>query len=391
MLVFAGCSTAQHGSRALDWTEGTSGVTNQNQTVQVPEEPRIAAPPAAPELPVAHTNAAPQDAWVSLDRWCREHRIGTVRATSLAPLPTFALTTSYGVLVLQVKSRIAKWNGLELHLGFEPQLVGELPFVHSLDLQKNIEPLLQPLVLPEPDHRTIVIDPGHGGALPGAASVLNNGFEKEFTLDWAMRLAPLLARGGWRVFLTRTNDTDIALSNRVAFAEEHKADLFISLHFNSAAPNQEQAGLETFCLTPTGMSSTLTREFADDVSRVFPNNAFDRENLGYAVRLHRALLAVCGRDRGVRRARFLGVLRGQQRPAILIEGGYLSNPQEARRIADPAFRQRLAEALADALARPPAVPATNSPSVQPAPAESSGQSNAPVSREPSFKAVSGKP
>jgi hypothetical protein len=55
------------------------------------------------------------------------------------------------------------------------------------------------------------------------------------------------------------------------------------------------------------------------------------------------------RDRGVRRARFLGVLRGQRCPAILVEGGYLSNPQEARRVADPAYRQKLAEAVAQAL------------------------------------------
>ena len=54
-------------------------------------------------------------------------------------------------------------------------------------------------------------------------------------------------------------------------------------------------------------------------------------------------------DRGVRRARFMVVLRGQRRPAVLIEGGYLSNPREARRIADPNYRQKLAEAVAVAL------------------------------------------
>ena len=60
----------------------------------------------------------------------------------------------------------------------------------------------------------------------------------------------LLTTNGWRVFLTRTNDTDLSLSNRIAFAEAHKAGLFVSLHFNSAAPNEQQAGLETYCLTP---------------------------------------------------------------------------------------------------------------------------------------------
>jgi N-acetylmuramoyl-L-alanine amidase len=55
----------------------------------------------------------------------------------------------------------------------------------------------------------------------------------------------------------------------------------------------------------------------------------------------------------VRRARFLGVLRGQHCPAVLVEGGYLSNPQEARRIADPAYRQKLAEAVAQAFVEKP--------------------------------------
>ena len=98
------------------------------------------------------------------------------------------------------------------------------------------------------------------------------------------------------------------------------------------------------------MTSTLTRGYDDDPKELSPNNAFDQENLLLALRLHRALLRVNGNaDRSVRRARFLTVLRGQNRPAALIEGGYLSNPTEARRIAQPEFRQRLAEAVAKAL------------------------------------------
>jgi N-acetylmuramoyl-L-alanine amidase len=166
----------------------------------------------------------------------------------------------------------------------------------------------------------------------------------------------LLANDGWQVFLTRTTDVDLPLSNRVAFAEARKADLFLSLHFNSAAPNDREAGLETYCLTPTGMPSNVSRGYGDDPALAFPNNAFDAQNLQLALRVHRALLQVNGRlDRGVRRARFLGVLRGQNRPAVLVEGGYLSNPGEARRIADPAYRQRLAEGLAQAVAEQPGV------------------------------------
>jgi N-acetylmuramoyl-L-alanine amidase len=104
-------------------------------------------------------------------------------------------------------------------------------------------------------------------------------------------------------------------------------------------------------MTPVGLPSTLTRNYDDDIDRAFPNNAHDHANLQIALRVHRALLEASGaQDRGVRRARFMGVLRGQNRPAILIEAGYLSNPDEARRIATPAYRQRLAGAVAAALA-----------------------------------------
>jgi N-acetylmuramoyl-L-alanine amidase len=99
------------------------------------------------------------------------------------------------------------------------------------------------------------------------------------------------------------------------------------------------------------MPSSLTRGFADEADTAFPNNGFDEQNLLLALRVHRALLQINGHhDRGVRRARFPGVLRGQQRPAILVEGGYLSNPHEAHLISDPAYRQKLAEAVAGAMA-----------------------------------------
>jgi N-acetylmuramoyl-L-alanine amidase len=72
--------------------------------------------------------------------------------------------------------------------------------------------------------------------------------------------------------------------------------------------------------------------------------------LQLAVRLHAALLQTTGlEDRGVRRARFIAVLHNQHRPAVLVEGGYLSNPYEAKLIETPEFRQKLAEAIVDAL------------------------------------------
>jgi N-acetylmuramoyl-L-alanine amidase len=287
--------------------------------------------------------------WTSLNRWAAEQKIEPPRRISTSPVVSYAIATTNGVLVLTIGTRESTWRGTDFHLGYAPEVIDNQVFVHVLDLEKNIEPLLRGAT-PVYPNRVIVLDPGHGGIQGGALSVLDNRPEKEFTLDLARRLKRLLEAEQWQVFLTRTNDSDVALSNRVNFAESHHADLFISLHFNSAAPDKHQAGLETFCLTPTGMPSTLTRGYPDILTDRYPNNEFDARNFQLAMRVHKAVLRASGEeDRGVRRARFLGVLRGEKRPAILIEGGYLSNPHEAERIENPDFRQALAEGIANAL------------------------------------------
>ena len=98
------------------------------------------------------------------------------------------------------------------------------------------------------------------------------------------------------------------------------------------------------------MASSVVRDGEDNARLIFPNNAHDPSNLRLAWAVQRAVLQSTGAvDRGVQRARFMGVLRGQNRPAILVEGGYLSNPDEARKIADPVYRQRLAEGVASAI------------------------------------------
>ena len=298
---------------------------------------------------VAFNEVETPEALVSLERWCLTNGFSTPRRVTFEPQPTYAFASSNGTMEIKIGSEMASWNGLEYRLGFRPQLIGGHPFVHSLDARKNFAALAQNPVTPGARH-VIVIDPGHGGSDVGASNVYNGHFEKEFVLDLARRLQGLLRDRSWTALLTRSNDVFVPLVDRVAFAEQHQADLFISLHFNSAFPDRQQAGLETYCLTPAGMSSSLTRGYGDDASLIYPNNRFDEANLQLAVELHRAILAVNGHvDRGVRRARFLTVLQGQNRPAVLVEGGYLSNPQEARQIADPAYRQRLAEALARGL------------------------------------------
>jgi N-acetylmuramoyl-L-alanine amidase len=354
LLALAGCSTAPTarptGERPPDVD---LGFTNP-PTMTLPAPPLRPAPvtnrvQVPPPAPVAPAYSVPIGTWIPLNRWAESNQLGALLNQHSSIAPTFALKAPAGVFVVRANSLLAQWNGLEVRLGYAPQIIGGDLFLHTLDLQKCLIPLLSPLSLPLVGARVAVLDPGHGGTDSGTSSAVGARFEKDYTLDWAKRIKVLLEAAGWTVFLTRTNDVEVSLPARVEFAESHKADLFLSLHFN-ATTSSEHAGIETYTTTPTGMQSSVTRDYEDNVTMAFPNNRFDAQNLRLAYRLHREVLAVTGgRDRGLRHARFLAVLRGQNRPAVLIEGGYLSNPAEAKLINTTEHRQKLAEAVAKAL------------------------------------------
>ena len=307
-------------------------------------------PPVHAPMPSPPT-AVPTTTWTSLADWAAQHHLAAPHRLSDMPVAAYSIGSKYGTMVLEIGSREATWNGTEITLAFAPQSIDGDISLYGLDLQKNLEPLLCEPPLTFTPNEVIVIDPGHGGSNVGTHSVLDGRFEKEFTLDVAKRLKPLLEAEGWKVHLTRESDVFVTNSDRVVLANNLKADVFISLHFNSAAPDTTQAGLETYCVPPLGTPSTISRgNYSDPWTQDLPNNAFDAQNIRLAVRVHSALLHAMGMpDRGVRRARFITVLQGQLRPAILIEAGYLSNPREASLIENPEYRQKLAEALAAAL------------------------------------------
>ena len=357
LILLAGCSTTplpREGSH--ETTESFSDVNVPMESEHIAESQPLAPPPgSAQPTPATPTNRV-VTTWVSLKEWAAQNNIGPVQRISAGAQPTFALRAPRGLLIVRANDQVAYWNSIELHLGFAPRFADDQIFLRNLEITKSVEPLLHPLSLPPPNNRVIVIDPGHGGTNYGATSVLDRSHEKQYTLDWAKRLASILATNGWKVFLTRTNDMDISLPDRAGFADACKADVFISLHFNapSSANDQGEAGIETYCVPPNGMPSTLIR-YEDNPTLVFPNNRFDTDSLRYAMQVQRSMLKISGaHDRGVGRARFMTVLRLENRPAILVEGGYLSNPREARHIQDPAYRQKLAEAVAAALIEKPA-------------------------------------
>jgi N-acetylmuramoyl-L-alanine amidase len=234
---------------------------------------------------------------------------------------------------------------------------GEL-WISKADVIKSVAPLLRPedhrSFLPAAPPRLIVLDAGHGGADPGKQNLKLKLNEKDITLDVVLRLKKLLELRGYAVRLTRGEDVKLApeqradLERRAFLANEAKADLFLSVHFNAVEPKDAArvTGTETYVLTPQFQLSS-TDNTGDSLTGIaFPGNRQDTANVVLGFHLHRALLAgLKTSDRGFKRGR-LRVLCFAECPAALLEAAYLSNDTEAARLGTPEFRQQIAEAIA---------------------------------------------
>jgi N-acetylmuramoyl-L-alanine amidase len=216
---------------------------------------------------------------------------------------------------------------------------------HAADIGGVIAPLLRPgEYLRGRGSRVVVLDPGHGGADEGARSARGM-LEKDVVLDLARRLRVQLVHAGLKVYMTRDNDRKIELPDRSAMAREWKADLFVSIHANKAG-NTKAQGLESYVLPAAGWPSTSARSLKPGEGAPGAGNEHDAANTILGWCLHDALLAKTGAtDRGVKRARFV-VLREAPCPAVLVECGFLSNPEEAARLGNGMHREDLAAALA---------------------------------------------
>ena len=233
-------------------------------------------------------------------------------------------------------------NNLKFVLSYPVEDVRGEPIVSRMDLTKVIEPVLRPgRIHGAAAIDSVVLDPGHGGHDNGASSLWGN--EKTYTLDVALRARDLLEQQGLKVYLTRTSDVFIPLEDRVRFANSHPNALFISIHFNSGGV--DASGVETYTLAPRGVPSMAADGPMLSDLRPCPGNIRDAENMALACATHDAV--VCRSqlyDRGIKRARFV-VIRDITVPGVLVEGGFLSNPQDARRIAMDQYRQQEAVSI----------------------------------------------
>jgi N-acetylmuramoyl-L-alanine amidase len=213
----------------------------------------------------------------------------------------------------------------------------------------------------------IVIDAGHGGHDTG--TIGPNGLEeKDLVLDVALRLGRLLqTKLGAEVIYTRDDDTFIPLETRTAIANEHQADLFISVHANSSQ-DESARGVETYYLNFTSSPDALEvaarenevseksiHELQDLVKKITLKEKID-ESRELASDVQQSLYAGLSpknptlRNRGVKKAPFV-VLIGANMPSILAEISFVSNPLDEKKLETPEYRQKIAEALYKGIAK----------------------------------------
>jgi N-acetylmuramoyl-L-alanine amidase len=242
-----------------------------------------------------------------------------------------------------IDSRRAEIFGVSVWLSLPVVNRMGVPLISLEDVRSAIEPVVSPRKS-EAHVETVCLDPGHGGKDTGKAQGHN--YEKKYTLLLARETANLLQEQGFKVVMTRTNDEAVELPDRPQLASRRGADLFVSLHYNAADVGVH--GVEVFCMAPPDMNSS--DEGGGKSNHPAENgNAQDGRNVLLAYQVQKSIIhSLPLEDLGVKRSHF-EVLRLARMPAILIEGGFLSNPEDARNIYDAAFRKRMAHAIVDGI------------------------------------------
>jgi N-acetylmuramoyl-L-alanine amidase len=218
----------------------------------------------------------------------------------------------------------------------------------------------------------VAIDAGHGGEDPGAIGTRHRTYEKHVTLEIARRIKRLVdAEPGMRAVLTRTGDYYLGLRKRMAVAREHRADLFVSVHADAFRDHRVR-GSSVYVLSQRGASSEAARWLAEKENSsdlVGGVSLEDKDDLLASVLLdlsqsatrhasHNAAshiyreLGRVGKVHGrqVQQAAFM-VLKSPDVPSVLVETGFISNPDEERNLRDPAYQERIAKSVAAGLRR----------------------------------------
>ncbi len=218
-------------------------------------------------------------------------------------------------------------------------------------------------------NKIIVIDAGHGGKDPGAVGYRNYR-EKIVVYKISQELKKILRSRGYKVYVTRDRDKYVKLSNRTKFANEKKADIFVSIHANAVDKKNAKKvhGIESYFLSKSRSKraeEVAAKENSADLSDMnrYGKNTFLKflnhhkilASNKLAIDLQRGMLGALSKnykvkDGGVREGPFW-VLVGAQMPAVLVEVGFISHPQEAKKLVNPKYRKTMALGLANGIER----------------------------------------
>ncbi len=263
-------------------------------------------------------------------------------------IESFSWTKSKDSIILMIKAAHSDFSYDYFNTEDSPRLI--------IDISQTQEELRE--------IRNIVIDPGHGGLEVGAQGKFG-ALEKDITLPISLKLKDIIERNlALRVFLTRDKDESVSLDNRVAIANNNKADLFISIHANSSF-RKNATGSETFFLSMDATDEEARRlaylenssavledriegEDEDEIKMILwdmAQAAYLQQSSELAESIQRELnLLLSTHNRGIKQAPFK-VLTGVACPAVLVEVAFLSNPVEEKQLLTERFQSRVAQAI----------------------------------------------
>ncbi|NPA58846.1 MAG: N-acetylmuramoyl-L-alanine amidase [Epsilonproteobacteria bacterium] len=218
-------------------------------------------------------------------------------------------------------------------------------------------------------NKTIVIDAGHGGKDPGAIGYKKYR-EKVVVFKIARELKKILRSRGYRVYMTRDRDIFIKLSHRTKFANRKKADIFVSIHANAVSKKDanDVEGIECYFLSPSRSKRAEKVAASENSADLSDMNKYGKNTFlnflnhhkilasnKLAIDLQRGILGHLNKkysvkDGGVREGPFW-VLVGAQMPAVLVEVGFISNPNEARRLVSSRYQKNMALGMANGIER----------------------------------------
>src|SRR5438309_5308153 len=241
-------------------------------------------------------------------------------------------------------SREAMINGVRSWLCFPSVEQDGKILVSRTDVAKTIEPLLRPHCVANVGKvQTVILDPGHGGHDKGQVS--RYGYEKDFALDVARKLRPLLQSKGLRVIMTREGDYFVPLEVRAQIANAARNSVFVSIHFNASGDDPNATGFEIFSFTPRVAPSTSDNAVRSTSFSMQPGSEVDAQSMALSACIYHSLIGhIPEYDRGIKRARF-AVLRLTKVPAVLIEGGFLTERGESKLISNKDWRVQVAGAI----------------------------------------------